>query len=140
MNSQRGNVWTRTTGAFVVALSLGSGSSYAQTDAATHETPDPSELAPAPSTLKGAIADSFRLLAIEHTARVAFQQKTRRELGGPFFPDYLRSVKIPHGWNDGEVKRHLADAAAKLGLSLEKMFALLIALAAVQELLERGVL
>jgi hypothetical protein len=105
MNSQRWNVWTRTIGAFVVVLLLGSGSGYAQTDAATHDTqtdPDPSELAPAPSTLKGAIADSFRLLAIEHTARVAFQQKTRRELGGPFFPDYLRSVKVPHGWNDGD--------------------------------------
>ena len=51
-----------------------------------------------------------------------------------------RELKKTHGWNDGEVKRHLADAAAKLGLSLEKMFALLIALAAVQELLERGVL
>jgi RNA polymerase sigma-70 factor, ECF subfamily len=51
-----------------------------------------------------------------------------------------RELKKTHGWNDGEVKRHLADAAAKLGLSLEKMFALLIALAAVQDLLERGVL
>ena len=51
-----------------------------------------------------------------------------------------RELKKTHGWNEGEVKRHLADAAAKLGLSLEKMFALLIALAAMQELLERGVL
>ena len=51
-----------------------------------------------------------------------------------------RELKKTHGWNDGEVKRHLADAAAKLGLSLEKMFALLVALAAVQDLLERGVL
>jgi len=79
MNSQRWNVWTRTIGAFVVVLLLGSGSGYAQTDAATHDTqtdPDPSELAPAPSTLKGAIADSFRLLAIEHTARVAFHVGT----------------------------------------------------------------
>jgi hypothetical protein len=60
------------------------------------------ELAPAPSTFKGAIADSFRLLLIEHTTRVAFQQKTRRELGGPFFSDYARSVKIPDTWNDGD--------------------------------------
>ncbi len=43
---------------------------------------DPSELAPAPSTWKGAVADSLRLLLLEHTTRVAFQHKTRRELGG----------------------------------------------------------
>ena len=42
---------------------------------------DLSELAPAPSTWKGAITDSLRLLTIEHTLRVAFQNKTRRELG-----------------------------------------------------------
>jgi hypothetical protein len=66
---------------------------------ATH---DPSELARAPSTLKGAIADSFRLLVLEHTTRIVFQQKTRRELGGPFLNDYLRSVKVPDTWDDGD--------------------------------------
>jgi hypothetical protein len=39
---------------------------------------------------------------IEHTTRIAFQEKTRRELGGPFFRDYVRSVKIPDTWNDGD--------------------------------------
>ena len=63
---------------------------------------DPSDLAPAASTWKGALADSLRLLAVEHTARVAFQSKTRRELGGPFFSDYARSVKIPDTWDDGD--------------------------------------
>jgi hypothetical protein len=63
---------------------------------------DASELAPAPSTLKGAIADSFRLLLLEHTTRVAFQKKTRRELGGPFFGDYRRSVRMPTTWGDGD--------------------------------------
>src|SRR5262245_33814333 len=63
---------------------------------------DASDLAPAPSTLKGAIADSIRLLAIEPTTRVAFQPKTRRELGGPFVADYLRSVKVPDTWEDGD--------------------------------------
>lgn len=62
----------------------------------------PSDLAPAPSTWKGAITDSLRLLLIEHTTRVAFQDKTRRELGGPFFTDYIRSVKIPDTWEDGD--------------------------------------
>jgi hypothetical protein len=63
---------------------------------------DPSELAPAPSTWKGAITDSLRLLTIEHTLRVAFQNKTRRELGGPFIADYRRSVRFPKTWNDGD--------------------------------------
>jgi hypothetical protein len=46
-----------------------------------------------------------------------------------------RELKKTHGWNDSEVKRYLAETAAKLGLSLEKMFAVLIALALVQDLL-----
>ena len=63
---------------------------------------DPSDLAPAPSTWRGAITDSLRLLMIEHTTRVAFQQKTRAELGGPFFRDYHRSVRMPSTWSDGD--------------------------------------
>lgn len=46
-----------------------------------------------------------------------------------------RELKKTHGWNDGEVKRYLSETAAKLGLSLETMFAVLIALAAVQDLM-----
>jgi hypothetical protein len=65
-------------------------------------TQDPSELAPAPSTWKGAITDSLRLLVIEHTLRIAFQDKTRRELGGPFLRDYTRAVRIPKTWGDGD--------------------------------------
>jgi hypothetical protein len=42
------------------------------------------------------------LLTIEHATRIAFQEKTRRELGGPFFEDYMRSLKIPTTWNDGD--------------------------------------
>ena len=61
-----------------------------------------SELAPTSSTLKGAIADSFRLLLLEHSTRIAFQPKTRRELAGPFFSDYARSVRRPQTWNDGD--------------------------------------
>ena len=105
MNSHRRIGWARIAGALALVLALGPDTTYAQTGAVTHDTqidPDPSELAPAPSTLKGAIADSFRLLFIEHTTRVAFQQKTRRELGGPFFSDYFRSVKVPDTWGDGD--------------------------------------
>jgi len=54
------------------------------------------------STWKGAVADSIRLLLIEHTTRILFQEKTRRELGGPFFPDYARSLHIPRTWGDGD--------------------------------------
>jgi len=45
-----------------------------------------------------------------------------------------RELRKAHGWNDGEVKRHLAETAAKLGVSLEKMFAVLIVLAVLQDL------
>jgi hypothetical protein len=48
------------------------------------------------------VADSLRLLLLEHSTRIAFQAKTRRELGGPFFGDYVRSVKFPKTWEDGD--------------------------------------
>jgi hypothetical protein len=63
---------------------------------------EPGARATPPSTWKGAFEDSLRLLMIEHTTRIAFQEKTRQELGGPFFRDYVRSVKIPDTWNDGD--------------------------------------
>jgi len=63
---------------------------------------DPNDFPPATSTWKGAITDSIRLLVIEHTTRIAFQQKTRSELAGPFFSDYRRSVRMPRTWEDGD--------------------------------------
>jgi hypothetical protein len=48
----------------------------------------------------GAFADSLKLLLIEHGTRIAFQPKTRRELGGDFWHDYRRSVRMPGQWND----------------------------------------
>jgi RNA polymerase sigma-70 factor (ECF subfamily) len=45
-----------------------------------------------------------------------------------------------HGWTEEEVKRNLAEAASKLGINLEKMFALFVVLTLVQEFFERGVL
>ena len=48
----------------------------------------------------GAFSDSLKLLLLEHGARVAFQDKTRRELGGNFFADYRRSIRVPGQWND----------------------------------------
>jgi hypothetical protein len=48
----------------------------------------------------GSFTDSLKLLLIEHGSRVAFQEKTRRELGGNFWSDYRRSVRIPSQWDD----------------------------------------
>jgi hypothetical protein len=39
---------------------------------------------------------------VEHTTRIAFQGKTRRELSGNFFGDYKRSLRIPDTWDDGD--------------------------------------
>jgi hypothetical protein len=50
----------------------------------------------------GAIGDSIKLLFIEHGTRVAFQEKTRSELAGPFWSDYKRSVRWPGQWEDGD--------------------------------------
>ena len=62
--------------------------------------PVPSEQEP--GGWRGALIDSMRLLMLEHAGRIAFQEKTRRELGGPFFADYRNSLRIPRTWNDGD--------------------------------------
>lgn len=48
----------------------------------------------------GAFVDSLKLLMVEHGFRIAFQEKTRQGLGGPFWQDYRRSVRIPPQWED----------------------------------------
>jgi hypothetical protein len=55
-----------------------------------------------PVNWTGVITGSVRLLALQHGARVAFQDWTRDELGGPFFSDWRRSVKLPGTWGDGD--------------------------------------
>lgn len=101
----RPNLLSITAVALALVLTSGPPSLDAQPlphDPQAGENPDLSEIAPTASTWKGAIADSLRLLMIEHSTRVAFQTKTRRELGGPFFRDYARSVRIPDTWEDGD--------------------------------------
>ena len=75
------------------------------------ENDSPSILDPKPTlsskshddtALLGALGDSMKLLMIEHGFRIAFQEKTRRELTGPFFHDYARSVKWPTQWDDSD--------------------------------------
>jgi hypothetical protein len=50
----------------------------------------------------GLLGDSLKLLMIEHGSRIAFQEKTRKELGGPFWSDYIHSVRVPPQWEDGD--------------------------------------
>jgi hypothetical protein len=50
----------------------------------------------------GAFGDSVKLLVIEHTIRIAAQEKTRRELEGPFWSDYRRSLRVPQQWEDSD--------------------------------------
>ncbi|HKY03699.1 MAG TPA: hypothetical protein VJQ56_02350 [Blastocatellia bacterium] len=47
-----------------------------------------------------ALKQYLLLLAVEHTFDLT-QEKTRRELKGPFIKDYFRSVKGLGGWDDG---------------------------------------
>jgi hypothetical protein len=48
----------------------------------------------------GAFGDSFKLLLIEHAWRIGLQENTRAELGGKFWLDYHRSVRMPRQWGD----------------------------------------
>lgn len=57
---------------------------------------------PARTNLRSVITDSLRLLMLEHSVRIGSQDKTRRALGGPFWHDYRRSVRVPQHWNDGD--------------------------------------
>lgn len=47
-----------------------------------------------------AIKQSLFFLGVQHGYAMT-QPKTRRDLKGPFFKDYIRSVKSLHGWEDG---------------------------------------
>lgn len=51
-----------------------------------------------------------------------------------------RTLKTAHGWSDAEVKRYLSETAEKLGVNLEKMFAILLVAALVQDIFASGVL
>jgi len=47
-----------------------------------------------------AIKQSLLFLSVQHSYALT-QPKTDRDLKGPFFKDYVRSVKSLHGWEDG---------------------------------------
>ena len=46
-----------------------------------------------------------------------------------------KQLKNAHGWTDSEVKRHLSETASSLGINLETMFAVLLILALVQDIM-----
>lgn len=52
--------------------------------------------------IMGALVDSLKLLGIEHGVRIGFQEKTRRALEGPFWADYVHSVRRPAQWDDSD--------------------------------------
>jgi RNA polymerase sigma-70 factor (ECF subfamily) len=51
-----------------------------------------------------------------------------------------KALRTRHGWSDGEVKKYLAETAAGLGISFEKMFAVLLLAAVLQDFVVRNVL
>jgi RNA polymerase sigma-70 factor (ECF subfamily) len=51
-----------------------------------------------------------------------------------------RILQARHGWQREEIARHLTEAASKLGVNFEKMLAIFIVAAVVQDIFETGVL
>jgi hypothetical protein len=83
----------------VASLALTAPAVSAQTHAAR---PSAEHVASTSTDLRGVFTGSLRLLVMEHSARIAVQRKTRRELGGPFWADYGRSIRTPRQWGDGD--------------------------------------
>lgn len=48
------------------------------------------------------VNQSARFLFIQHSVRIGLQSKTRRNLRGPYFRDYVNSVRGFSGWDDGD--------------------------------------
>src|SRR5262245_14418638 len=48
------------------------------------------------------LGGTLQLLTFEHAIRIGAQEKTRRELGGPFWSDYAHSLHWPRQWSDGD--------------------------------------
>jgi hypothetical protein len=108
-SSVRRTAWTLAAG---VCLQAFAASTAAQGNAPTpplvaEEQPDAEQRSPFATTRPGStdwaqvIGNSLRLASLEHVTRLMLQPDTRRALSGPFIPDYLRSIRRPDGWNDG---------------------------------------
>lgn len=51
---------------------------------------------------KPALVQSAQFLVVMHAFRLATEEFTRQELGGPFWSDYFDSVRGYGGWSDGD--------------------------------------
>jgi hypothetical protein len=51
---------------------------------------------------RAAILQSFYFTALMNAWRIAVEPSTRKDLKGPFWPDYFDSVKSLRGWRDGD--------------------------------------
>lgn len=51
---------------------------------------------------RSALEQASSFLMIEHGFRLAKEPTTRKELAGPFFADYVESIKGLGGWGDGD--------------------------------------
>ncbi len=69
-------------------------------DDAAHEARDQKERLDTRFRWRGALVQSGLFLAIQHGYRMT-EEKTRRELKGPFFKDWKGSINNLHGWYDG---------------------------------------
>lgn len=49
-----------------------------------------------------AFKQSFLFLGVQHAFRLATEEGTRAELGGPFFKDYFKALRNLRGWDDGD--------------------------------------
>lgn len=83
--------------AAVICLSHPAASACAP--AATVTAPEDRSIAWSP-----VVGQSALMLGIQHTLRMA-QDKTRANLDGPFWHDYVESVKGLHGWRDGNSRK-----------------------------------
>ena len=107
--------WLAWLASLVVSCVVASGEVHAQETTSTlvealadhmeGAQPSRDQFTPAPrrgANVMGAVAVSFRLLTMQHAIRIGFQEKTRRELGGPFLKDYANSIRMPQTWGDGD--------------------------------------
>jgi hypothetical protein len=48
------------------------------------------------------LRQSGLFMALQGGVRVIYEDETRRDMDGPFFKDYLESLRGLHGWDDGD--------------------------------------
>src|SRR5512144_2163028 len=89
----------RTLVATVLALGLGAGFVYGETNPRATEQRLESNLS---VDWKSLAWQTSLSLGVMHGFRIATEPGTRDELKGPFFRDYFRALGNLHGWSDGD--------------------------------------